>query len=426
MPVSSLGKSRQSTFTKVSFPTVPSIRLQPVKIDFTEESGMHDLLTMQFSVANYAWIKTLKTGIPVKFSFSQGSYSREWVGYVSNVTTHTAGQLQEIMEVHCIGATFPLKERDSKVFTNVSIPNAVQQIVEQFGFKFIGEDNGVIFDQITIAGHSYWEWLQEQAKKIGYGIVVDGLAFIFKPLDKIIYSGVTSLPTFAMFGKGTGINNMQDDRTLDWLQVKNGEHIESGPNSRAVKNLGGVSPISETAITSTSNPNDVGTPVRDITADVLFSQVSQEHVSNSSIHAEILAQGAAQNSRFNMPAKLKGQGDPRIRLLSPVAVLGTSDLNDGIWIVKKASHHFSSNHNYQVDLDIVTDGFGNVSANYKQITEKSISGVVNLTDALNNNGRNPNLVNSGNRALKIPQQILSESNQGWKRTPSLWVYTDKG
>jgi hypothetical protein len=148
-------------------------------------------------------------------------------------------------------------------------------------------------------------------------------------------------------------------------------------------------------------------------------------VANSNIHAEVLANGAAQNSRFNIPAKLKGQGDPRIRILSPIAVLGTSDLNDGIWIVNKASHHFSSNHNYQVDLDIATDGFGNVSAHYAKITENSIKGVVNLDDALNNGGRNPNAVNSGNRALKLPYQLLSESNQGWNRTPALWAYTDK-
>jgi hypothetical protein len=93
MPEVSLGKNRQSTFTKVSFPTVPSIRLQPGKADLVEEVGMHDVLTLQFSVANYVWLKTLNTGVPVKFSFSQGSYEREWVGYVSHITTKcgTAG-----------------------------------------------------------------------------------------------------------------------------------------------------------------------------------------------------------------------------------------------------------------------------------------------------------------------------------------------
>jgi hypothetical protein len=426
MPVSNLGKNRQSTFTKVSFPTAPSIRLQPVKIDLLEESGAHDVLTIQFSVANYLWITILKTGVPVQLTFSQGSYTREWVGYVSNVTTHTIGQPQEIMEVHCIGPTFPLKTREPKVFTNTTIPMAVKEIVEKFGFKFVGEDNGVMFDQLAIAGHSYWEWIQEQAHKIGYGVVVDGLTFIFRPLDRIIYSGITSLPTFAMFGRGTGINNMQDDRTLDWLQVRNGEYIESGPNSRTTKNLGGVSPINASIVTAVATPDGVGTPVRDVVADVLFSQVSQEHVSNSQAIGQALAQGSAQNARFNLPAKLKGQGDPRIRVFGPIAVLGTSDLNDGIWIVKKAHHHFSSNHNYQVDLDIVTDGFGDVSANYKQITEKSISGVVNLTDALNNNGKNPNSLNSGNRTLKVTQQVFSEKNQGWKRTPAVWVYEEMG
>jgi len=425
MPSNSLGKSRQSAYTVVRFPTVPSIKLQPTKIDLIEERGMHDLLTLQFSIGNPLWIKTLRTGVPIEVNITQGPYARNWVGYVSSVTTHTAGQLQELMEVHCIGPTFPLKERVSRVFVNQSIPSIVKTIVEEFGFKFYGEDNGIVFDQVIIANHSYWEWIQEQARKIGYGVMVDGLTFMFRPLDELIHAGVTSLPTFTMFGKGTGINNMQEDRTLDWMQVYNGEYVEYGNYVRSEKTTGGVNPKDVGKVSASANPKLLGVPTRANVGDVLFSHNFQEHVSSSASIAKLLAEGAAHHSRFSIPGKLKGQGDPRVRLYNPIAVVGTSDLNDGIWIVHKAVHHFSSNHNYQVDLDIATDGNGTIGDAYVRITENSIAGVVNLTEALNNGGQNPNATNHNSYTLKVLTELHSELNQGWARTPATWVYARK-
>lgn len=420
-----LGKNRQSTVTKVSFPTLPSVSLQPVKIDLYEEKHMHDILVLQFATTMPNWFKLLKTGVPVRFQYTQGPFSRTWVGYVSLVSKHVIGQLQEIMEVKCIGSTFGLKERASKVFTNVTITEVVGKIAAEFGFNFVHDPHPVKFPQLTIAGHSYWEWIQEHAKKIGYGMRIEGMTITFKPLDKLIDSGVTSIPTFSMFGKGTGINNMQEDRTLDWFNVLNGEHIEHLESNRTTKKIGGVNPLTGVSHGNLSSPKNVGKATRKNVSDVLFSEIRQDQVASDPQIAKALSEGASHNARMNLPAEIRGQGDPRIRLFHPVMVQGTGELTDGIWVVYKAVHHFTANNNYQVDLRVATDGLGASSSAYLTNATNRVVGMVNLNEALSNNGRNPAATNTTHVALSTKSFAKKELAQGWSRTPAKWIYSRK-
>jgi phage protein D len=423
MPNSMVNKNRQSTIYFVKFPTLPSLQLQPIKVDLHEERYHHDIAIMQFATTIPKWFDSLKTGIPVTFSYEQGGFNRTWSGYVSFVSKHVIGQTQEIMEVHCLGATFALKDRATRVFTNTTITNAVETIVKEHGFKFDGEPYPAKFEQLTLAGHSYWEWIQEQAKKIGYGVLIDGMTFVFKPYDSLINYGVTSIPIFAMTGKGTGITNQALDRTLDWFKVLNGEHVEHPHALRATKQLGGVNPLTGSVHVSKTSPKSVGKSIRANTSDVLFSELRQDQVVNSSTISKSLSEGAAHGARMNLPAKLQGQGDPRIRLFNPVMVLNTGELTDGLWVVNKAVHHFSANNNYQVDLDISTDGVGGTSSTYASKAPNTYAGMVDLIAALNNGGTNPSASNSKAVSLQTLNPTQTELGQGWQRTPSKWIHS---
>lgn len=416
-------KNRQGTTYKVTFPTLPSLSLQPIKVDLIEEKGAHDILTLQFATTMPNWFTLLKTGVPVIFSYTQDSHNRAWVGYVSHVSKHVIGQLQQIMEVKCIGSTFGLKERASRVFTNMSITDAVGKIASEFGFRFVSDPHPVKFDQLVMAGHSYWEWIQEQAKKIGYGIAVEGMTLHFKPIDTFLQSGTSSVPILAMSGQAAVITTMVEDRTLDWFQVLNGEHIESKDNSRTVKVFGGVNPINASKHVQASSPKSTGQATRVAVSDVLFSESRQDQVSSSPSMAKALSDGAAHNARMNLPAKAKGQGDPRIRLFNPVMILGTGSQTDGLWMVTKAIHHFTANNNYQVDLDISTDGLGSHTQPYVVKTSNTVTGMVDLNEAVNNGGFSSKNVNHKAVKLTTNAHLVSENNQGWNRTPAKWVYS---
>ena len=425
--VDAVGKYRRGTTISVGFPTLPSLSLVPRRVELIQKENHHDILKMELPIISNSWFELLKTGVPVSFSWKQGGLSSTWNGYVSFVNKHqVASQIENLLEVHCVGGSFPLKERVTKTFTNTSIPNAVKQIVEKHGFKFVGEDNGVIFENLTLAGHSYWEWIVEHAKKIGYGVSISNMNFCFRPLDKLIDQGMRSIPVLAFTGPETLVNGQFLDRTLDGFKVLHGEHIESDGARRTNKTVSGVDPLTGKIFSHTTSPKSVGTGIRSSVNDVLFSEVKGEYVAVSDKHAKAISSGAAHYGRLNMPALVQCQGDPRIKPFSPVLIQGTGVVTDGYWIAREVKHMFHRLGDYQIEMKVYSDGTGlNNRTSSRPGTDGPV-GVVNLTEALKNNGTNPNTLNTAAVAIKSKSMIAKESGQGFKRTPTKWVYSPKG
>lgn len=416
-------KYRRGTSYALEFPTLPTLTIAPRRVEIHQKPYHHDVLIMEFSNVSPKWFSLMKTGVPLRFKWSQGTVSNHWVGYVSFVTKNVAGQIEELMEVHCVGSTFPLKERTTKVFSEISIPNAVKEIVTEFGFNFVGEDNGVVFSQLVIAGHSYWEWIVEHAKSIGYGIWVDNMTFYFRPLDKLIDQGLSSIPVLGMNSKQFGINNEFLDRTLDSFKVLSGEFIEGLGSSRTVKKIGAVDPLTSEILSAEASPNAVGEQLKTSLNDVLFSEVDSSKVAYSSETIKMLTEGSAHLGRFNMPARIKCQGDPRIHPFAPVLLEGTGNLTDGYWISAEVKHMFARLGDYQIEMKANIDGTGLDARTVTKDGAKYAVGVVNLTEALE-------IGFAGHKAngsiLNLKSTLMQETSQGYKRTPAVWWYETVG
>lgn len=417
------GKWRRGTSYVVSYPTMPSMTLQPRRVEILQKPYHHDVLSMEFINSTEQRFELLKTGIPIRFDWVQGKVSNSWFGYVSSVVKNSTAQLTNVTEIHCVGTTFVLKDRSTKTFTNMSIPMAVKQIVSSYGFNFIGTDSPLKFEQLSIAGHSYWEWIQEQAKRIGYGVVIHGMDFIFKPLDKLIDQNVTDVPVLSLFGNHIPTNSMLLDRTLDSFRVVSGEHIEDSTSLRTNKTISGVDPVSGLVIGATKSPNKVGANLRKSTSDVLFSEVRSEQVASSYTAAQALSEGAAHNGRMNIPARIKCQGDPRIQPFAAVYIEGTGSTTDGYWMCKEVKHLFAYIGDYQIEMLASSDGLGPNAVTAKRQGTDSIVGVVNLSEALQNKGINTTALTSKSVKLMSKSSMHTESNQGFKRTPNLWVHS---
>lgn len=413
-------KFRRGTSFSVRFPTLPSLTAQPRRVDLYEEQWAHDLLKMEFSAESPLWFASLKTGVPVQFNWTQDTLSRSFIGYVSNVSKVDAPQRQTSMVVTCIGGTYPLKERVTRVFKNSTIPQAVQQIVEGFGFNFVGIDHPQLFTQLVIAGQSYWEWINEQAKKIGYGVVVDGMAFIFKPLDNLINLGFTNAPVLAIGDKRVPYNVQFLDRTLDYFKVISGDHVQDNADSRAVKNVGGVDPLTAKPFLAEQNPGESGTNLRANVSDVLFSEYRTERVINDPSAAQTAAEDAAELARFSIPARVQCQGDPRIRPFGTVQVSGTGSLTDGYWVVREARHMFHKIGDYIMELTVATDGLGQTVQNGFRTRGTNPVGTVNLVEVLSNSTTPIVELGQNKAVLRTSSLIIKEHEQGFKRTPTLW------
>lgn len=416
-----LWKARRRNKTHVQFPTLPSLSSRPRSIRLYQKQYNHDILVLSFSETRAVWFSNIQTGIPIQFTWTQDAHEVTWYGYVSHISRTVQASRVKEMEVHCVGASFPLKERATRVFNDLTVPEAVKIIAEENGFNFIGDPNPRRFPQLTMAGHSYWEWIQEQAKRIGFAVVVDGMNLYFREIDSLVDQLAASTPFFSAGSVDVPAKHQFYDRTLDVFNTLKGEHMEGAEHVRTSKIIGGVDPVTAQPFTASDSPNNLSNDLRSNLNDVLFSEYRTDQVANTEHAIQDAALGSAKLARFTMPAKARGQGDPRVRPFAPVYIHGTGSLTDGHWIVKEVTHLFQKAGEYTVDMLLVTDGTGPTkkSPNRKSFPEKY--GTVNLQEALARSSGNAYA--SGKKATQLDtlSPAYKAANQGFNRTPALWT-----
>lgn len=413
-------KFRKGTTFSAVFPSLPSLTVEPRRADLYQEQNSHDILVLQYPSESPLWFQSIKTGVPVEFSWRQDTLSQSFYGYVSSISKVNSANRLDFMEITCVGTTYRLKERATHVFKNVTIPQAVREIVEAYGFSFVGEDDPQTFPQLVIAGSSYWEWIQEQARRIGFGVVVEGTTFFFKPLDRLIDLGFSNAAILSMGDQLTPFNTQFLDRTLDYFKVISGSNVEDTNDVRAVKNVGGVDPITGKAFAGAASPDEVGANLRTNVADVLFQEYRTDRVLNASKSAESAADGLAQLARFNIPARVQCQGDPRIRPFGSVFINGTGALTDGFWVVRRAHHMFHKVGDYVMELLVATDGLGAGRQSGFRTRGTSLTGTVNLEDAVTSATSEVIRLGLSRPRLTYTQQVVQENNQGFSTNPILW------
>lgn len=414
-------KFRRGTATQVTFPTLPSLTAQPTSIDLIQKQYSHDVLVMQFLSESTLWLETLKTGVPVQFSWRQDTLSKDWVGYVSSISKINSPQRTNIMQVMCVGSTFPMKQRATRVFIDSTVPDAIEKIATEFGFKVITDPHPQVFGQLAMTGNSYWEWICEQARRIGYGIIVDGMTFVFRPIDKLINMGFSNAPVLSLGNAGAPFNTQYLDRTLDEFKIIYGDNVESSNNFRTVKNVGGVDPETSTILLSSSSPDATGDPLRETVSPVLFEEFRTDRVITDKTAAKETAKAAAQMSRFGIPAKIKGQGDPRIRPFGTTYVAGTGSVTDGFWIINEAVHQFHKIGDYMLELSVSTDGIGDtiVETPFRTRTDTGV-GTINLDESIASRAGASLSFSMDSVQLQDYSSYPSESNQGYLTTPKRW------
>jgi phage protein D len=437
-----VGKHRRGTFFRVQFPTIPSLKVQPRDVVLIQKQKHHDVLILNYNGTSKKSYKLLKTGVPVKFSWRQGARKMEWLGYVNSASKKSAVQKLAPMRIVCVGSSFVLKQRKTKTYINKTVTEVAAKIAKQNNLRFLGEPDTRRFSQLSISGHSQWEWLHEQANRIGYAMSVQGTNLVFRPIDRLLNEQVTNAPLFQLWDPFQPRSFVDLDRTLDSFEVISGENNEDGYPARAVKQTGGVDPVSGTSFTYKKSPSKSGKSIRVKVSDSLFDEFNSEQVVNSKSHSKYASEGAAQLARFNIVAKAYGQGDPRVSPYQVIRIEGSGEETDGQWIVREVTHKFGFGGHYNIEMKIATDGAGKdsrtipnnsrgkVNINTFLLKSRDTFGVngnnssVNLAVELNSTGgmsfsSKPRETFSSRLVTKKPL-LTGVNDQGFLRTPAVW------
>lgn len=447
-----VGKPRKSTRYRVEFPTLPSFAIQPEFLELRQAAGQHDVLQLTYTSNRGELFRQLRTGVPIQLTWTQGSRKKVWYGYVTVTTETKAAQTDRPTKVYCIGSSFLLKESQPRIFQNKTVPEVAAILAKEVGLRFVGENTTFRWSQLSITTESYWEWLQEHARLIGYICYVDGVDLIFRPIDKAIYQDVSNIPLLQYWGMPTPSVQHAIDRTLDSIQVLSGEYVEWGTDLRTNKQVGGVNPISGKPFLAKNSPINVGNQLRKDQSGVLFTSQST-FVANSYSWAKQVASSEAQLARFNLPAKLVGQGDPRIHPYGLVYVDGTGSQTDGGWLVRTVSHKMNRAGEYSAEIMAATDGLGTSSIDYlgnsfksSRPLDRSVVGKIDLESYLssavfNNSTTDTTVVKlpSGARTTEASATLKNSTNidhliqnkttmakPGITSTPHIWRSTVPG
>ena len=415
------GKARKGTFFQVTFPTMPTLERKPYEAQLTQKQGHHDILRLSFSQEGKQWFEDIPTGLPVRFSWIQEGVETTWVGYVSYVSKVVTSLRDRTMEVMCIGSSFPLKDKGMRVFTDTTIPEAVAKLATEFNLEFISDSHPRKFSQLTLAGHSYWAWIQEQASRIGYAAYMDGVTLYFRSFDKVISQNTNSIPVLSIEDKTTVDGQLFYDRTMEYFKVLKGDFVEGEGSVRTDKHVAGVNPVTKEAFIAKASPSNAGTGLRKEVSPTLFNEYRTDQVATSANESEVIAKDAAHLSRFTLPAKVKGRGDYRFKPYALVHVLGTGPTTDGYWLVKEAVHTFGKFGTYDVDLTILSDGTGDTSLTGFSLSTSAGRDLVNISEAISNGGAVTSRRAAGEAKLGHSLTAITHKQLGYKPSSAKWT-----
>jgi phage protein D len=401
---------------KVSYPDFPSLSGTVRSIVINQEMGKHDIAEILYPLFDTAYFEVLKTGVPVEITWKNDKVSGKFLGYTVDVSHTVAQQFDRSVKIMCIGSSYPLKERASKIWVNKTASEIATEIAKKFKLKPVVTSSSIRFTQQSLSGHSYWEKLNELAKRIGYGVQVIGAELHFHPIDKMIDQFMTTIPMMSFKDPLEHPASKMVGPTLEYFEPKVGDYLESNEYTRTTPTVSGVDPISGKSYSSKSSSNKVGKNLRKITKDPLFSSIETSVVVASNAMAKSLSEARAQMGRLGISADGVGQGDPRISPWRTVEVSGTGMSSDGFWIVKSARHVVQGDGRYEVEFTCLSDGVG---LNKPSAFRPSSAGPVPFRNTNNEMATNPKGKPTSTK-LSAAASMVKQTNAGYLVTPRRW------
>ena len=352
-------QSRTSTKYVVEFPEYPSMSQRPFTVMLQQEINQHDVLTLKYVQFGAFFNKALKTKTPVKVTWKTGNgITGEFHGYVWSVKRTRAAQLEQNIEVVCLGTSFDLKTPRQKVWANRTVSEVVSEIAKRNKLKPVVTQSSVRYSQLSQHGETEWEFLKNLADKTGYAVYIKGTSLYFKSIDDIIEKCMGTIPILFFENPHIAPFSAPIERTLDKFEPEYGDYLtRPGMEKNSSKTVSGVDPVKAVSFKNTQSTTATK-KLKTNKTPVLFEEVSVNRVANSKEVSKATAEARAAKARFTIPAYFEGQGDPRISPYSLVEIEGIDSTSDGYWLVKKVTHTFGQNGQYSCFGWVLSDGRG--------------------------------------------------------------------
>jgi phage protein D len=314
-----------------------------------------------------------------------------------------------------IGAAFGLKETDDKIWVNKSASQIVEEISKKFKLTSKVTAHKTIFSQQSMVNHTYWEKLQELARRIGYVCQAYGTEVHFHPLDKMIDQFVTSAPILSAEDNEIPRYTSVYQTKLDSFVPSMGDSTALSMFNKREKNIAGVDPYTAKVFSNSSSPSSKKKIRKDVKTP-LFKESLSTTISVSPNMARTLSDAHATLSRYSYFAEGTGQGDPRVSPYKTIDIRGTGEFTDGYWVITKVEHFVTWFGKYEMEFSCMTDGVGKNQDSSKrpEVAPSSPTRNVEFEMSLDEIAA-PTKVK-----ISAPSAMIKQTSGGFKVTPRRW------
>jgi phage protein D len=330
-----------------------NIRLLGSRLEFDQMS--HDVYALHYVGSPTYLHDTLRTGTPLEITVESELGSKTFPSYVHHVeqSSENLEGGQPTSTVMCVGASYPLKVKGTRTWSNASVSQIVTDIASMFHLEPNVDPCTYIYTTYMQANRSYWEVLRELADKFGYILRVDGTTLRFLKPSTATRVWHNEAPVLNL-QKSQSAGQMTFGTPLVQFSMTSGQLMTADQSWAAPKVVRGIDASTGTPFTISSSEAD---SVRQGDNVSPFDDLMTTHASSVG-EARHFADGAARRDRYAYNGRALTLGNPFVTSDRSVYLNGTGN-TDGFWVVRKAYHDIDVNGSYRMTLDLGADGLGN-------------------------------------------------------------------
>lgn len=327
------------------------------KMVLRQSAREHDQAVLTIRSKSLDWYRTLSSGAPVQIDWKGSTTgSGRFVGYVTHVRPYTRAANNNFeYEVVCISASWDLRKTGRRTWRNKSVPEIVQSIGKEFGFKVVTKPHALRRPQTVLSGESYWSFLHKLGERIGYTLRVDQTTIYFLPVSVMVANNVSTAPFFSLKDFNSGPD--WDTATIQSFTAWGGDTNESEEYSSDSVAITAVDPQSGKVFTEKKDPRSALKKQKK--TKPRFTRFPSGVIAHSRREAQLLSQGKADNGSMSLDGRLMAIGDGSVQPYKPVYLSLFERGLSGYWIVKSVTHTMNGvDGEYTLEAVVSTDMLG--------------------------------------------------------------------
>lgn len=383
------------SFIDIQFPTLSTPLNRAADLVFSHARYEHETAVVYFTNWSPTY-ESVSPGTPVILTLNGGKSAETYNMYVNYVRPDLSPS-KKYLEMHLIGASYPLKQQSQRMWANVTADRVAADIAKSHNFSYIATPHPRVYDQITQAGKTDWELLSGLAKQCGYSLSAVNTTLKFQPLTKSFSDNRSTSYYFTM----TDLSNRATE--IFSFEPLIGESIPFEDAQKATVSIAGINPKNKSSHAHKGMKSDKYTRRR--SSEPVFTSYNTSVVAPSFEVSKYETDAAIERNRYPYRGKAVVIGTPGIRPDDAVFLANIGTSYSGYWTVLKVEHEIENNRQFVTTLHLGTDSLG-LSGDWE-----------GSAPVLFPNEKVSRLVGPGKRKNNtIPKTSLAKSGRGHKQS----------